>query len=253
MKSKNTILRVNNLSKIFKTNGSLNKVVLNRINFEIKTGELLGLIGYSGSGKTTLIRTMLQLERPSSGEVFFGKTDISKLSSESLRKNVRPFIRMVYQHPEASLNPGLTVLQIIQQPYLLHYPEKNHRSVEHCIRLLNEMGLNESYLNKYQHELSGGEKRRVAMARALITKPKILIADEPLAGLDKALQYRMLSLLMKQKQEHNLTMMIVSHDVDVMLEICDRILVLNNAEIIENKERTNDVLKLEHPQSIELF
>jgi len=234
------ILRVTDLSKSFQLNSKTQLSVLRKINFNLNQGETCALVGLSGSGKTTLLRCLLQLDKPDSGQVIYNGIDITKLSEDDLRKKVRHNLRMVYQHPEASLNPGLKVLYILLQPFLLYNPDKKLEGIKKCEEILLDMGLDKQYLDKYQHELSGGEKRRVSLARALITEPKLLIADEPLAGLDKVLQYRMLKLLFDLKIKYNLTILLVSHDIDIMLEICDKIFVLHDGEIVEIAERINN-------------
>lgn len=247
------ILKVNKLYKSYALDAKRTFNVLKDISFSLYKGEICALVGLSGSGKTTLLRTLLQLDKPDSGEVFFDKKDITKLSEDQLRIGIRPNIRMVYQHPEASLNPGLNVQEILSQPYLLYNPNSKESSLIKCEEMLREMGLGKEYLHKYQHELSGGEKRRVALARALITEPQLLIADEPLAGLDKVLQYRMLKLLFSLKRSHDLTVFLVSHDVDIMIEICDRILVLHDGKIVEEAVRDGNSIRFNNEYSKSLY
>lgn len=209
-------------------------VAIRDISFTIEQGEMLGIVGLSGSGKTTLMRSILQLTRPDKGEVIYKKKDLTKLSEDELRKEVRPYLRNVYQHPEAALNPGLTVRNIVEQPVELYNPQmlaKQRR--EKANQLLADVGLPVEYEDKYPHQLSGGEKRRVALARAIATDPEVLFADEPFAGLDKALQYRMLSLLIKLKTKKELTLVMVSHDIDVIRHVCDRILILKEGSLVE--------------------
>lgn len=207
---------------------------IQNISFEIKPGEIFGIVGLSGSGKTTLLRCILQLTRPDEGAVRYNGSNLVNYSAGELRTKVRPHLRKVYQHPEAALNPGLRVEKILSQPIELYRPgitaaEKKTETE----RLLAHVGLPLEYKIKYPHQLSGGEKRRVALARALATNPEILFADEPFAGLDKALQYRMLKLLMDIKRERNLTIVMVSHDIDVIRHVCDRILTLKDGKAVD--------------------
>ncbi len=204
------------------------------ISFEIEPGEIFGIVGLSGSGKTTLLRCILQLTRPDEGAVLYNGSNLVNYSAEELRTKVRPRIRKVYQHPEAALNPGLMVEKILSQPIELYRPGiTNAEKKAETDRLLGRVGLPLLYKTKYPYQLSGGEKRRVALARALATNPEILFADEPFAGLDKALQYRMLKLLMDIKQERNLTIVMVSHDIDVIRHVCDRILTLKGGKAVD--------------------
>ncbi len=204
------------------------------VSFTVEPGEILGVAGLSGSGKTTLLRCMLQLTKPDGGSVHFKNQDLTQLNDEELRRQVRPFLRKVYQHPESVLNPGLTVRKIVEQPVLLY--EKGMDLMDRTNRvnqLLTEVGLPVEYEDKYPHQLSGGEKRRLALARAIATNPEVLIADEPFAGLDKALQYRMLNLLIGLKNMKELTMVMVSHDIDVIKHVCDRIIILKDGKLAD--------------------
>lgn len=247
------LISARNIEKSFVIGRNRTFRVINNINLNIKKGELLGVVGFSGSGKTTLLRTLLQLIKPDRGQVFFKNLDITKLNEKQLRKTVRSKLRLVYQHPEASLNPGITVSDILRQPYELHFSDKKQNWLTVAKSLLNKMGISESYLSKYQHELSGGEKRRIALARALMTEPEVLFADEPLSGLDRVLQYRMLTLLIKIQSELGLTLVLVSHDIDIMVEVCDRIIVLENGMIVDEAARLNGRVKFNNPEKIKLI
>lgn len=204
------------------------------VSFKINEGEILGIVGLSGSGKTTLLRCILQLTKPTEGRVIFENENIVEYNREELRQKVRPYLRKVYQHPEAALNPGLTIYKIIAQPITLYHSAIEKQQLKTEVKtLIRDVGLPDYYGTKYPHQLSGGEKRRVALARALASNPKVLFADEPFAGLDKALQYRMLKLLMKIKQERDLTIVMVSHDIDVISHVCDRIITLKDGCIAD--------------------
>lgn len=233
------MLKINRLTKSYfkkdSENGRTERFhAIKEITFEIEKGEILGIVGVSGSGKTTLLRCILQLTRPDKGDVFFERKNLVHLDSDELRREVRPYLRKVYQHPESALNPGLTVEQILSQPVALYHPELQNSKMDRVVNeLMKDVGLPGEYKSKYPHQLSGGEKRRVALARALATNPKVLFADEPFAGLDKALQYRMLKLLLGIKQERDLTIVMVSHDVDVIQHVCDRIITLKEGKMAD--------------------
>lgn len=234
---KDSIIMVKNLTKTYRkrdqrTGMSEDFNAIKNISLEIFKDEILGIVGLSGSGKTTLLRCMLQLSKPTRGEVFFKGENIVKYDTEQLRKKVRPNLRKVYQHPEAALNPGLRVRQILEQPIKLYHPELKKAEInQRAMVLMQDVGLPEDYHTKYPHQLSGGEKRRVALARAISTRPDVLLADEPFAGLDKALQYKMLELLMRIKKKRSLTIVMVSHDIDVIRYVTDRIITLRHGEI----------------------
>lgn len=234
---KDSILTVKNLTKTYqkrdqRTGLSEDFNAISDIHLDIFKDEILGIVGLSGSGKTTLLRCMLQLSEPTRGDVWYNGENIVKYDTEQLRKKVRPNLRKVYQHPEAALNPGLRVQQILEQPIKLYHPELNKAEIiQQAEDLMHDVGLPQEYESKYPHQLSGGEKRRVALARAISTRPDVLLADEPFAGLDKALQYKMLELLMGIKKKRSLTIVMVSHDIDVIRHVTDRIITLRHGEI----------------------
>ena len=203
------------------------------VSLEIFQGELLGLLGESGSGKTTLIRAMLRLVEPTAGQVWFEERDIFKLSAEALKQSVRRRLRMIFQHPDAVLNPAYTVQMVLEQALRTHTTLPNHARQERSLELLHQVGLSRNYLNKYPHELSGGEKRRITICRALATNPAAVFADEPLSGLDVSLQRQILELLLKIRAEQRLTLVLISHDLEVMRKACDRIAIMYAGRIVE--------------------
>ena len=254
------MLIIKNLNKSFfkRNHGNGTKEpfhALKDISFQIGKNELVGVVGLSGSGKTTLLRCILQLTRPDAGSVYYKEENLVPMEEEQLRRQVRPFLRKLYQHPESALNPGLTVRKILAQPMKLYHPERSAGEVDREVRqLLNDVGLPAGYLSKYPHQLSGGEKRRVALARALATDPEILFADEPFAGLDKALQYQMLKLILGIMKERGLSVVMVSHDIDIIRHVCDRIITLKDGRIMDIAGRTmNGVeVKMDHFQQSHL-
>lgn len=239
---KNELLfEIRNVTKTFYGNRSIDRAdntALKDVSLEVYEGEILGIIGTSGSGKTTLLRCVLGLEKPDAGDIIFRGKEVHHLNGSDLFTFLRSKVRLIYQHPEAVLNPGLKINEILKQPYYL-YNDGNDKVDEEINNLLEEIGLPTEYLGKFPGQLSGGEKRRVSIARALITKPEILFADEPFAGLDKILQFKMLKLLMGIKKEHNLTLVMISHDVDIMREIVDRLIIMDAGNIVETATRKN--------------
>lgn len=226
---------VHKLSKYYINahNGHANKV-LDEVSFTISKGEILGLTGPSGAGKTTLLRCILQLSRPTSGSVFFNDKDICLFNKNDLRKYVRPYLRKIYQHSSSSLNPGQKCFDSIMRATTLHSPISNVSDLkDNVLKLCYDCGLDESLLYKFPHQLSGGEKRRISFLRALSTKPKVIFADEPFSGLDKVNQYYMIQTLLRLIKKHNLTLVVISHDTQVIKHICNRIIFVNNGEIEE--------------------
>lgn len=224
---------VNNISKHY-SSGSKYKVnkVLDNVSFVINEGDILGLTGASGSGKTTLLRCILQLSRPNSGSVFFKGKDLCKYNNHELRMNVRPYLRKIYQHSSSSLNPGQLCIDSIMKATNLHSPHSDSEELmENIIKLCYDCGLDESLLHKYPHQLSGGEKRRISFVRALSTKPKVLFADEPFSGLDKVNQYYMIQMILNLIKKYGLTLLIVSHDTQVIKFICSKIIHIENGKI----------------------
>lgn len=233
-KADKVLFSIKHLQKKYLRSQGSSEMVLNNVSLELIEEEVTGIIGLSGAGKTTLLRCILQLTRPDEGEVWFRGAELTKLTEEELRLRLRPAVRMIYQHPEAALNPGLTVGDIFRQALELNRENLTDNQIkERCLSLIGDIGLNETYLQKYPHQLSGGEKRRVALARALATGPEVLFADEPFAGLDKVLQFAMLRLILKIKKKYRLTVVIISHDTDIMREICDTLIVMHEGRIVE--------------------
>lgn len=224
------------------------------VSLDIYRGELLGLLGESGSGKTTLIRTLLRLTEPTAGQVWFEERDIFKLSPDDLKQSVRRRLRMIFQHPDAVLNPAYTVKMVLEQALRTHTSLQDGGRDERSIELLHHVGLSRNYLDKYPHELSGGEKRRITICRALATNPVIIFADEPLSGLDVSLQRQVLELLLKIRAEQRLTLVLISHDIEVMRKACDRIAIMYAGRIVElgGKNEVSPQRSL-HPYTKTLF
>ena len=235
--SKKPILEIKNLSKFYNTSKNIfvkNKgfQALKNINLKLYKGETLGLIGESGSGKTSLSNTILKIQKFQDGEILFNGLDISKIKGKSLsefRKNVQ----IVFQDPYASLNPLQNIYQIISEPLKFHKICKSNRLLNKCKDLINDVGLNESFLEKYPHELSGGQRQRVCIARAISVKPQVLICDESVSALDISIQATVLNLLNKLKEKYSFTYIFISHDLSVVRYMSDKILVLHNGEIVE--------------------
>ena len=236
------ILQVRGLSKFFPIlRGVFNRVVgqvraVDRVDFALYPGECLGLVGESGSGKTTVGRAILRAIGPSAGTVHFrvdGETvDLASASHETLR-GLRRHLQMIFQDPYSSLNPRMTVGEIIGEPLLIHGMRRRAEREERVRALLQQVGLREQYLNWYPHAFSGGQRQRIGIARALALSPRLIIADEPVSALDISMQAQVLNLLRDLQQRHGLTYLFISHDLGVVRYIAQRIAVIYLGRIVE--------------------
>ncbi|MGO4124483.1 ABC transporter ATP-binding protein [Inquilinus sp. YAF38] len=233
------ILELQELSKSFPVGGSLfgrerlQVRAVDCVSFTVTQGEVLGLVGESGSGKSTLGRTLLRLMRPTGGRVLFEGTDITDLGRRQL-KPIRPRLQFVFQDPAASLNPRMTVGRIVAMP--LRVQKDPPPAAERAARVaaaLETVGLSASHADRFPHEFSGGQRQRIGIARALVTEPRLLVADEPVSALDVSVQAQIINLLMEVKRRLDLTILFISHDLAVVGQICDRVAVMYLGRIIE--------------------
>lgn len=206
------------------------------VSFDIKRGETLGLVGESGCGKSTTGRAILQLYRPTAGQVLFEDKDLTNLKGESLRK-MRRHIQMIFQDPYASLNPRMTVGSIIGEPLEVHSILSGKARRERVKELLEIVGLNPYFVNRYPHEFSGGQRQRIGVARALAVQPDFIVADEPISALDVSIQAQVINLLERLQEEFNLTYLFIAHDLAVVRHISDRIAVMYLGKIVELTDR----------------
>jgi oligopeptide transport system ATP-binding protein len=216
------------------------------ISFDIKRGETLGLVGESGCGKSTTGRALLQLYRPTSGEVFFEGDNLTKLSGERLRR-MRRRMQMIFQDPYASLNPRMTVGDIIGEPLVVHNISSGQSRRERVQELLRIVGLNPYFVNRYPHEFSGGQRQRIGVARALAVQPDFIVCDEPISALDVSIQAQIINLLEELQAQFNLTYLFIAHDLSVVRHISDRIAVMYLGKIVELTGRKELYDKPLHP------
>ena len=216
------------------------------ISLEIKRGETIGLVGESGCGKSTLGRALIRLYEPSSGAVTFNGRDFLNLKGEDLRRERRN-MQMIFQDPYASLDPRMTVGQILSEPFEIHGILKSKEREAKVKSLLETVGLKASHINRYPHEFSGGQKQRICIARALALEPSLIICDEPVSALDVSIQAQILNLMKDLQQKFNLTYVFISHDLSVIEHVCDRIAVMYLGKIVEIATREELFKNPQHP------
>jgi len=216
------------------------------VSLVVRKGETLGLVGESGCGKSTLGRTLIRLYEPTAGEITFDGQNFLDLKGESLRKKRRN-MQMIFQDPYASLDPRMTVGQIIRQPMDIHNvgtpAERNQRVLE----LIELVGLRKAHVNRYPHEFSGGQRQRISIARAIALNPELIICDEPVSALDVSIQAQILNLLKDLQEKLKLTYIFISHDLSVIEHTCDRIAVMYLGKIVEIAERDELFRNPQHP------
>ena len=259
--SKKDLVQIKNLSKTFNegffTEKSQNNVLaVDTVSFNIQEGKSFGLVGESGSGKTTIAKMIVNLFKPTSGEIYFDDVCINNIKSNKELLKFRKQIQMIFQDPYSSLNGRLKVKDIIAEPIKLHDANISSNELNEYINdLLDSVELSKSSAERYPHEFSGGQRQRISIARALATKPRLLVCDEPTSALDVSIQAQILNLLKDLQEQLNLTILFISHDLPVVRQMCDDIGVLRNGKLCEvseteelfknpNHEYTKELLRL---------
>lgn len=228
---KTPLLQVKNLKKYFNVNKKKLKAV-DGITVDIYAGETLGLVGESGCGKSTVGRTMIRLHTPTEGEVLYKGVNLFSLSEREMMK-MRRDIQIIFQDPYASLNPRMTVEEIIGEPFAIHGTLHGKKKRERIKELLNLVGLQSEHMNRFPHEFSGGQRQRIGIARALALEPRFIVCDEPISALDVSIQAQVVNLLKELQQKMGLTYLFIAHDLSMVKYISDRILVMYLGNMVE--------------------
>lgn len=216
------------------------------VNFHVEKGETLGIVGESGCGKSTTGNTILRLIEATEGEIVFEGQNILQLSEKEMQR-VRKDIQMVFQDPFSSLNPRLRVFDIIAEPFKTHHVAKGKKLRSLVYELMEIVGLDQSYADRFPHEFSGGQRQRIGIARALALKPKLIVCDEPVSALDVSIQAQILNLLMELQKKFNLTYIFIAHGIPAVKYISDRIAVMYMGEIVELADKELLFLETMHP------
>jgi peptide/nickel transport system ATP-binding protein len=246
------ILRVDQLKLHFeKREGFLQRVTevtkaVDGISFELKQGEALGIVGESGSGKTTVGRCIARVYDPTDGVIDYQGADIAKRPAKAL-KEYRQQVRMIFQDPFASLNPRMTVKQIIAEPLIINGVTNSSELEDRVAKLLREVGLSPDMMERYPHAFSGGQRQRIVVARAIALEPKLVIADEPTSALDVSIRTQVLDLLLRLQAEMGLSFIFISHDMAVIRYFCDRVAVMYHGRIVEIGETEQIITDPQHP------
>jgi oligopeptide transport system ATP-binding protein len=202
------------------------------VSFQIMAGQTLGLVGESGCGKSTVGRAMLRLYEPTAGRVVIDGDDVATLAPEALRKK-RPTMQMVFQDPQASLNPRMTLADIVSEPLDEHTSWTREQKLERVYELMDQVGLNRRFVNRFPHEFSGGQRQRIGIARALALKPRFIVCDEPIAALDVSIQAQVVNLLEDLQEKLGLTYLFISHDLSMVRHLAQRVAVMYLGRIAE--------------------
>jgi len=244
--SATTLVRVENVVKYFPAGIGTTVHAVEGVSFDIREGETLGLVGESGCGKSTLARLVTQLIPATSGKIFFGDVELTKLRGEKLRQYRRQ-LQMIFQDPFASLDPRMTVGDIIAEPLDNFRVMRGRKRNDRVQELLKIVGLNPNFNNRYPHEFSGGQRQRIGIARALALNPKLVVCDEAISALDVSIQAQIVNLLEDLQREFKLTYLFIAHDLSVVRHISDRVMVMYLGKIVEIADSVETYASPKHP------
>lgn len=237
-KTNNTLLEVRNLKKYFPVYGGLLSQLqgyvhaVDDVSFEVQRGETFGLVGESGCGKSTLMQTIMRLTPATSGSVTFDGKDLFAMKKQELRM-LRKELQIIYQDPFSSLNPRMRIGEIIEEPLLVHGVKDAAERKKRALETMENVGLRDSFYDRYPHEFSGGQRQRISIARSLILRPKLVLCDEPVSALDVSIQSQILNLLKDLGKQYGLTYIFVSHALNVVRHLSDTICVMYLGKIME--------------------
>lgn len=238
------LLETRNLSIEYKSiqeGNSSSLIAVNNVSLKINRGEIYALAGESGCGKSTLAKAITKLVKPKNGDILFNGKSI--LNHDKFEKKLYPQnVQMVFQNPYSSLNPKMKIYDILKEPLDINTNLNNNEKNERILEIILDVGLQTSCLNLYPHEFSGGQKQRIAIARALILNPQLLIADEPVSALDASIQAQIINLLKELKLKKDLTILFISHDMNVIRYLADRVGIMNQGKLLE-ENYTSTVFK----------
>ena len=256
--NQNVILKLENVKTYFPVGGGLfskKKVVkaVDGISLELHEGETLGLVGESGCGKSTLGRTIVKLNEPTDGKIFFDGKDVTNLKGAGLRQ-FRRDAQMIFQDPYASLDPRMTIGEIIKEPMVIHnmYDMDEERE-ERVVELLRTVGLKPDHIRRYPHEFSGGQRQRISIARTLTLNPRFIVGDEPISALDVSIQAQIINLLKQIQEDNGISFLFIAHDLSMVKHISDRIAVMYLGHIVEIGTSREIYTNPMHPYSVALL
>lgn len=256
--NKNCLLEVKNLKKWFPIHSGLFSgaksfvKAVNGVSFTVEKGETLGVVGESGCGKSTMGRSVLRLIQPTEGEIFLEGEDLMKLSAKELRIK-RKEMQVIFQDPYASLDPRMTVGDIIGEPLDIQLSLTTSERTERILEAMEMAGLNTKFINRYPHEFSGGQRQRIGIARAIILKPKLLVCDEPVSALDVSIQAQVINLMKELQRRLGIAYIFISHDLSVIRHISDRIMVMYLGNVVEIAQKNDLYINPAHPYTIALL